>query len=398
MSCKGQNIDGAIAVPNILLPYNADMYSWAVIACDQFTSDKSYWQQVEKIAEGKPSTFHLIFPEIYLKDNPQRRTAQINSNMKSYLEGGIFRELQGGFILVERTVSCGVRKGIVLCIDLERYSFRQEDRALIRSTEETVADRLPPRIEIRRGALLELPHIMLLYNDPQNSVLGAARRGKIVYDFDLNMGGGHVKGTFIDNAEEVINAFYSLVSGKNDKFLFAVGDGNHSLAAAKLLWDELKTSLSDEEKAIHPARYALCEAVNIFDDALLFHPIHRFVETSSAEKFIDGWNLSGASCVTVKCADGERRLPFPEDIPQGIRLLDGYISSFLKEYGGAVDYVHGDDQIECLRNSGVCIRLPAIEKSAFFDLIARDGNLPKKTFSMGEGCEKRYYIEAKRIK
>lgn len=386
-----------ISVPQILLPCGADMYSWAVNACDQFTSDLSYWQEVERIAQGKPSAYHIIFPEIYLKDNPEARIAAINSQMYRYLESGIFSEFNG-FVLVERTTESGTRTGIVLAIDLEQYSFRQEDKALIRSTEATVLDRLPPRVHIRSGAPLELPHIMLLYDDKSRSVLNSVRRGEELYNFDLNMGGGHVKGTLVSDPQTVIDAFYSLAEGMSDKMLFAVGDGNHSLAAAKLCWENIKNKLSPEQAKTHPARYALCEAVNIYDPALAFRPIHRFIKTDNPHGFVGGWNISGEKSAEVVVNGIKTAVSFPSDIPCGIRLVDEYISDFIKQYGGTVDYIHGDEELTELTADGAGVLLPSVEKDDFFRLIKAGGNLPKKTFSMGEGNEKRYYIEAKRIK
>lgn len=386
-----------ISVPQILLPCGADMYSWAVNACDQFTSDLSYWQEVERIAQGKPSAYHIIFPEIYLKDNPEARIAAINSQMYRYLESGIFSEFNG-FVLVERTTESGTRTGIVLAIDLEQYSFRQEDKALIRSTEATVLDRLPPRVHIRSGAPLELPHIMLLYDDKSRSVLNSVRRGEELYNFDLNMGGGHVKGTLVSDPQTVIDAFYSLAEGMSDKMLFAVGDGNHSLAAAKLCWENIKNKLSPEQAKTHPARYALCEAVNIYDPALAFRPIHRFIKTDNPHEFVGGWNISGEKSAEVVVNGIKTAVSFPSDIPCGIRLVDEYISDFIKKYGGTVDYIHGDEELTELTAGGAGVLLPSVEKDDFFRLIKAGGNLPKKTFSMGEGNEKRYYIEAKRIK
>ena len=398
---NSENVCGAprntISVPQILLPCGADMYSWAVNACDQFTSDLSYWQEVERIAQGKPSAYHIIFPEIYLKDNPEARIAAINSQMYRYLESGIFSEFNG-FVLVERTTESGTRTGIVLAIDLEQYSFRQEDKALIRSTEATVLDRLPPRVHIRSGAPLELPHIMLLYDDKSRSVLNSVRRGEELYNFDLNMGGGHVKGTLVSDPQTVIDAFYSLAEGMSDKMLFAVGDGNHSLAAAKLCWENIKNKLSPEQAKTHPARYALCEAVNIYDPALAFRPIHRFIKTDNPHEFVGGWNISGEKSAEVVVNGIKTAVSFPSDIPCGIRLVDEYISDFIKKYGGTVDYIHGDEELTELTADGAGVLLPSVEKDVFFRLIKAGGNLPKKTFSMGEGNEKRYYIEAKRIK
>lgn len=398
---NSENVCGAprntISVPQILLPCGADMYSWAVNACDQFTSDLSYWQEVGRIAQGKPSAYHIIFPEIYLKDNPEARIAAINSQMYRYLESGIFSEYNG-FVLVERTTESGTRTGIVLAIDLEQYSFRQEDNALIRSTEATVLDRLPPRVHIRSDAPLELPHIMLLYDDKSRSVLNSVRRGEELYNFDLNMSGGHVKGTLVSDPQTVIDAFYSLAEGMSDKMLFAVGDGNHSLAAAKLCWENIKNQLSPEQTKTHSARYALCEAVNIYDPALAFRPIHRFIKTDNPHEFVSGWNIGGEKSAEVVVNGIKTAVSFPSDIPCGIRLVDEYISDFIKKYGGTVDYIHGDEELTELTAGGAGVLLPSVEKDDFFRLIKTGGNLPKKTFSMGEGNEKRYYIEAKRIK
>ena len=387
---------GCIGIPRILLPREADIYTWAVIACDQFTGDAAYWKNVEELTRGKYSTYHLIYPEIYLKSGRKERTEAINKAMARYLEEGVFKECEEGFILTERTFGGRVRTGIMLAVDLESYSFRVGDGALIRSTEETVEDRLPPRVDIRRGAALELPHIMLLYDDPEFKVLSAAERGDILYDSRLNMGGGSIKCTFIKNSRQVRDAFYSLCT--EDGMLFAVGDGNHSLAAAKLMWEEVKRGLDGESKKVHPARFALCEAVNIYDPALIFHPIHRFVRTASPLEFIDGWNICGSQNVEILYGASKTSLPFPEDIPSGIRQLDDYIAAFIAEHGGEVDYIHGDEQVNALSCHGVGVLLPAMQKGDFFGLIERQGNLPKKTFSMGEGREKRYYIEAKRIK
>ena len=390
---------GIIHIPEILLPADADMGVWAVNACDQFTGDATYWREVERTTSGKPSTYHLIFPEIYLGDEPERRIASINGAMREYLSSGVFKEVDGGFVLVERETESGTRTGIVLAVDLESYSFVPDDRALIRSTEATILDRLPPRVKIRENALLELPHVMLLYDDAENSVLNSVRRGEVLYDFELSMGGGHVRGTYITNAEEVCAAFLSLPCLKGeDKMLFAVGDGNHSLAAAKLCWERTKAGLDEESAKVHPARFALCEAVNIYDPALFFRPIHRFIKTKSPEEFANGWRLSGQSFATVVINGFKRQMPFPADVPEGIRMLDEYIAGFLTKYGGEVDYIHGDADLIALTAEGAGVLLPAIAKEDFFSLILSGGNLPKKTFSMGEGNEKRYYIEAKRIK
>lgn len=391
----------AIKIPQILLPKKADMHLWAVNACDQFTSDEKYWKELDNLVGGKPSALRLIFPEIYLKDNPEKRIAEINAHMREYLEGGVFEKVEGGFVLVERTTQSGTRTGIVLAIDLEDYDFRAGSKALIRSTEATILERIPPRVRIRENAPIELPHIMLLYDDPENSVLKSVKRGKVLYDFDMNMGGGHVKGTYIPNAAAVTEAFYALAGGdkygKGENLLFAVGDGNHSLATAKTCWENIKKTLSPEQAATHPARFALVEAVNIYDGALTFEPIHRLVKTDKAQKFVSGLKTNGGKKAYIAVNGKVSEIAFSDDVPEGIRQLDVYISDFIKSNGGEVDYIYGDGELKEFSSQGVGVILPPIEKGDFFRLIVTGGNLPRKTFSMGEGNEKRYYIEAKLI-
>ncbi|MDE7084066.1 MAG: DUF1015 domain-containing protein [Clostridia bacterium] len=391
----------AIKIPQILLPKNADMHLWAVNACDQFTSDENYWKELDGLVGDNPSALRLIYPEIYLKDNPEKRIAEINANMHNYLNGGVFEKVEGGFVLVERTTQSGTRTGIVLAVDLEDYDFSKGSKALIRSTEATILERIPPRVKIRENAPVELPHVMLLYDDPENSVLKSAERGKVLYDFDMNMGGGHVKGTYISNADAVTEAFYALVGGdkygNGEKLLFAVGDGNHSLATAKTCWENIKKTLSPEQAATHPARFALVEAVNIYDGALTFEPIHRLVKTGQPEKFVKGLKTNGGKNAYIAVNGEVSEIAFADDVPQGIRQLDGYSSDFIKLNGGEVDYIHGDNELKNFSSQGVGIILPSIEKGDFFRLIVTGGNLPRKTFSMGGGNEKRYYIEAKSI-
>ena len=392
-----------VKIPEILLPAKADMQKWAVNACDQYTSDAEYWTKVKAETEGSPSAFKLIFPEIYLNDNPQQRIADINNAMREYLSGGVFKAVRDGFILVERTTASGTRTGIVLSVDLEDYSFKNGAHSLIRSTEATILERIPPRVEIRKNAEIELPHAMLLYDDKSYGVLHTVRRGEVLYDFDLLFNGGHVKGTYITNPKEVISAPYALVDGDNassgNRLLFAVGDGNHSLATAKTCWEELKKSLTEEQIKNHPARYALAEAVNIYDGALRFEPIHRLVKTDKPRLFAEGLKTSGGQKAYTVINGVARQIAFDADIPKGIRELDCYIAQFIREHGGTVDYVHGEQELKALTlNGGAGVLLPAIKKEDFFKTIISGGELPRKTFSMGEGDEKRFYIEAKLIK
>ncbi len=390
-----------VKIPEILLPKDADMTRWAVNACDQFTSDEKYWGDLKAFVGDKPSTLNLIYPEIYLKDNTQKRIDDINAHMRDYLDSGVFYALEGSFVLVKRSTASGTRTGIVLAIDLEDYSFEKGSRALIRSTEATILERIPPRVQIRKNAPIELPHVMLLYDDKEGEVLKrAVTKGKL-YGFELNMGGGYVTGERIINAEEVAAQFSKLCDGdkygNGQRIMFAVGDGNHSLATAKTCWENLKPTLTKAQAENHPARFALVEAVNIYDSALNFEPIHRLVKTNNGVEFLSGLALAGNGRAYTVTKGKKTPVPFPEDIPQGIRELDDYISRFIKEYGGEVDYIHGEEELSSLSGLGVGIMLPAIKKDDFFRLIVTGGNLPRKTFSMGEGNEKRYYIEAKRI-
>lgn len=392
-----------VRIPEILLPAKADMQKWAVNACDQYTSDAEYWTKVKAATEGSPSAYKLIFPEIYLNDNPQQRIADINNAMREYLSGGVFKTVKDGLILVERTTASGTRTGIVLSVDLEDYSFKNGAHSLIRSTEATILERIPPRVEIRKNAEIELPHAMLLYDDKSYGVLNTVRRGEVLYDFDLLFNGGHVKGTYITNPKEVISALYALVDGDNasngNRLLFAVGDGNHSLATAKTCWEELKKSLTEEQIKNHPARYALAEAVNIYDGALRFEPIHRLVKTDKPMLFTEGLKTSGGQKAYTVINGIARQIAFDADIPKGIRELDCYIAQFISEHGGTVDYVHGEQELKALTlNGSAGVLLPAIKKEDFFKTIISGGELPRKTFSMGEGDEKRFYIEAKLIK
>lgn len=396
-----------INIPYVLLPNsNVDMNAWAVNACDQYTSNYDYWHEVEKLVGDKYSTLNLIYPEIYLKEQPEKRIAKINENMQNYFSEGVFYETQC-MVLVERTTqNSGTRTGIVLAIDLEDYSFVKGDKTLIRSTEATILERIPPRVKIRQNAAIELPHVMLLYDDKNNSVLSKVKRGKTLYDFELNMGGGSVKGTQIANPNEVITAFSALIDdavvkekyGVDDKLLFAVGDGNHSLATAKTCWENIKANLPESEWEDCPARYALCEVVNIYDEALAFQPIFRFVKTDKPLQLKSELKFNGDKKAFIIINGAAQQIAFCDDVPQGIKELDLTIARFIEQNGGEVDYIHGEDELYELSKNGLCVAVPAIEKDDFFKLIIKGGNLPKKTFSMGEGYEKRYYIEAKKIR
>ena len=380
--------NSCIAVPRILLPQpGTDMTAWAVIACDQHTSDRAYWNALDALVGDKPSTLRLTLPEIYLEDEDcPARIARISEEMHAYRARGIFRTLPPGFILVQRqTRFSPLRTGIVLAVDLEAYSYEKGSAALIRATEATILERIPPRLKIREMA---------------NAVVSAARacRGERLYDFELNMGGGHVCGDFIADTAPVLAAFDKLVK---DGLLFMVGDGNHSLATAKAAWENIKKDLPAAERAAHPARYALCEAVNIYDQGIRFEAIHRLVKGVDPDAFARGLRPFG-SAEGGLCVHG-RHIPLgvAEEVPAAVAAVDAYIAGYLKERGGSVDYVHGEEAVRAYTEAhpdSVGVLLPAMEKSALFGLVKRGGSLPRKTFSMGESEEKRYYIEAKEIR
>lgn len=398
---------------DILVPNNCDHQKWSVVACDQFTSERGYWKKLEDFVGGADSTLKLIFPEAYLEDSDKdERIDNINRTMKEYLDGGVFKTLKDSFIVCKRTTASGIsRLGIVLAVDLEDYCFTHPSNAYIRSTEGVVLDRIPPRLKIRQDAPVELPHIMLLIDDRKHSVIEpiwAAREGlEKVYDFDLNMGGGHLEGYRIDS-QIVIDEFEKYVdsvqdlygTGKND-FIFAVGDGNHSLATAQAHWNRIKEGLTDAEKAVHPARFALCEVENLHDDGIVFEPIHRFV-FGVGEDFIRYMqaNLSGEKEVKAFDKNGEYVLKVDRIGAKAIKDIQSAIDEYLKAHGGTVDYIHGIEHLKDVasRNDGVAIAMPKIEKEELFDYVLKNGTLCRKAFSMGEAEEKRYYFEAKKIK
>ena len=399
-----KTMKSCIAVPEILLPrVGTDMHAWAVIACDQHTSDSAYWSELEQTVGEKPSTLRLTLPEIYLdKEDCADRIGNIAKTMREYRHGGVFRKLPKGFVLVRRkTPYSPVRTGIVLAVDLEEYSYEKQSNASIRATEATILERIPPRLKIRECAELEFPHIMLLYDDPQDLVLGELKGRtdlETLYDFELNMGGGHVCGQFVAEYEEVIRRFESL---KKDGLLFMVGDGNHSLASAKALWEKIKADLPASERETHPARYALCEAVNLYDEGIRFEAIHRLVKDVDAADFIKGFSGIGKGNGAFYVSGKKQSISLPEEAADAVRAVDSYILEYISNKGGSVDYIHGEQALAQFTREnpdyvGIC--LPKMDKGQLFGQVQRFGSLPRKTFSMGESEEKRYYIEGKEIR
>lgn len=406
-------MDLGIIAPQILFPNVDDLSAWACIACDQFTSENEYWDKLKAYVDGKKTTLDLTLPEIYLNDNAEERIKVINSNIKNYLKQGVFKTLKQGFILTVRsTPFVKVRIGLVGAVDLEKYEYSAKSDSLIRATEGTIEERIPPRLKIRKDADVEFPHVMVLFDDEKKEINETLYQNRSsfekLYDFDLNMGGGHIEGYFIQDYEGVLNKFGELLNserlinkyGKEDKFLFAVGDGNHSLATAKTHWNNLKATLSEEQKQNHPARYALVEFVNIYDEGIYFEPIYRFVKGVDKMKFLSG----------LKCVDGGKIKVYFDgktkshngnnDLPGGIRAIDDYIKDYIGEHGGQVDYIHGESNLFNLVDGcddAVGILFEKLDKSYLFKYVSQVGAFPRKTFSMGEGIEKRYYLEGRRI-
>ena len=410
------------AVPDILIPQQGtDFKKWAVIACDQYTSEPEYWADCEKEVGDAPSTLNLVLPEVYL--GTEKETEKLDSIAKTagkYLADGILTGIGTGFILTDRATSLHPsRKGLMAAIDLEGYSFEPGNKNICRATEGTVLSRIPPRVRIRANSPLELPHIMILIDDPKcitiEKAFDMAKAEGIepLYDTDLMLGSGHITGTFIPDgsaiAESIVNGLATLKSENSDGLLFLVGDGNHSLASAKAHWENIREGLSEEEKKDHPARFALAEIVNIHDKGLDFEPIHRVIFNISGEEFIakakeyfkdSGLELNGDTngkqSFTVVC-DGNSDVTVSLSNPPHT-LAVGSVQMMIDSLGLECDYIHGEDSVRNLATAGnTGVLVPAISKDTFFGTVEKEGVFPRKTFSMGEAFEKRFYLEAKKI-
>lgn len=399
---------------DILIPSGCDHEKWSVVACDQFTSERKYWQDLADFVGDAPSTLKLVFPEVYLEDDDKKeRIDAINRTMQNYIDNGVFKTLKDSFVLVKRTTASGVsRLGVVLAVDLEDYCFTHPSTAAIKSTEGVVLDRIPPRLKIRENAPVELPHIMLLIDDRKKSViekLWAERdENEKLYDFDLNMGGGHLLGYRVD-AKKVIDVFacyersvQNLYGNATNEFIFAVGDGNHSLATAQAHWNKVKEGLTDAQKETHPARFALCEVENLHDDGIVFEPIHRFVFGAGKdfEDFMKS-KLCGEESASAFGSLGEFTLDVDANGAKAIKDIQDAIDEYLGSHKGcSVDYIHGIEHLRAVaaENEGVAIVMPKIKKEELFGYVLKNGTLCRKAFSMGEAEEKRYYFEAKKNK
>lgn len=413
---------------DILLPKDVDMTKWAVVACDQFTSQPEYWKAVEKTVGSAPSTLSLILPEAGLNDPAvDQHIAAINQSMKDYLEKGVFQTLSDSMIYIERAQSDGkIRHGLIGMVDLEQYDFTPGSGALIRATEGTVLSRIPPRVRVRQDAPVELPHIMLLIDDPDRTVIepltGSSVKMEKLYDFDLQQNGGHLKGWKLSNEQidNVADALTGLISDEamEKKYhmkgvaplLFAVGDGNHSLATAKQCYEDLKKVTPKEQWASLPARYALVEVVNNHDDALKFEPIHRVLFNVKPEAVLDalkkfypeaceGQGEGHTIAYTYAGHKGFITVPHPQ-MQLEVATLQAFLDPYIKENHVKVDYIHGDDVTDELgsKPGNLGFKLPAMSKEQLFKTVMADGVLPRKTFSMGHAQDKRYYVEARKIK
>jgi hypothetical protein len=429
-----------VQTPQVWLPISdLDLTKWAVVACDQYTAEPEYWEKVEEIVGQAPSTFRLFLPEIYLgKPDEAERVQRTQASMRQYLENGLL-EPSEGMIYVERSVGGKTRCGLVLALDLERYDYNKGSQSLIRATEGTILERLPPRMRIREGAQLELPHIVVLIDDPRRTVIEPVGRSKerLVkrYDFDLMMGGGHLAGYQVNDASleaGVVLALENLAApaefaakygtGKSHRpLLFAMGDGNHSLATAKAVWEKIKTRV----EVNHPARFALVEIENLHDVGLEFEPIHRVLfglksGLMPAFQAYYGENFSFSRCkdftemkkLVEQPLPGEQAFGLLEESRFGLASLkkpasnlavgslQPCLDALLKQgLADKIDYLHGDDVLCRLSahagNAG--FYLPGIRKSDLFKTVILDGALPRKTFSMGEAHEKRFYMECRKI-
>lgn len=398
---------------SVLLPHNVDYTKWAVVACDQFTSEIDYWKNLENFVGDSYSTLNLVYPEIYLNDQPEKRIEKINSNIQDYLNKGVFKSLDNGFILtIRKTKFVPKRVGLIGMLDLEEYDFTVGSKSKIRATEGTIVERIPPRLKIRENALMEFPHIMVLIDDEKRDIIESVYENRNnlekVYSFELNMDGGEIEGYFVKDCDSIKEKLSHLLDddrliskyGKKEELLFAVGDGNHSLATAKTHWENVKKGLSSSEMESHPARFALVEIVNIYDEGIYFEPIHRFISNVDTKKFLQG--LQSIDCGKVKTYNGEMAyINNSASLPDGIRNVDEYIKQFILQNGGEVDYVHGDENVKKLvdeNSNSVGILFDKLDKKMLFKYVIDNGALPRKTFSMGEGIEKRYYLEGRKIK
>lgn len=421
-------MDKTFSPANILIPSGerCDLTAWSVVACDQYTSEPKYWEKAEKTVGERPSSLRITFPEIYLgREGKEQRINAINSTMESYLAQGIFEEYPDSFIYTERTLAGGgTRKGLIGRIDLEAYDYSKGSQSPVRATEGTVLERIPPRVAIRKDAALEIPHIMLLIDDPKRTVIEPVARKKNelekIYDFDLMLDGGHIEGYLANSEAGNIGEALTALADKegfekrynvSDRgvLLFAVGDGNHSLATAKECFERIKATMPREQWEKHPARYALVEVVNLHDSSLDFEPIHRVVFEVNTNHLLqeltryydvsfDETDGQSFSYITAT-GEGSMKINNPSS-NLTVGSLQNFLDWYIGRFGGRIDYIHGDEVVRALSaNLGtIGFLLPNISKAELFPTVILDGALPRKTFSMGHANDKRFYLEARKIK
>lgn len=414
---------------DILLPRaDLDPTAWAVVACDQYTSEPAYWEAVDAQVGDKPSALRLILPELYLESNDvAARISAIHTQMEQYLSADLFTQYPDAMIYLERIQSDGsCRAGLVGKLDLEAYDYSKGSTSLVRATEATVLERIPPRKKVREGAALELPHIMILIDDPQGTViepLSAAKNGFTqVYNFDLMEGGGHLAGYLlpektqqqVSGALEALGAPDAFASryklpGDTPVLLYAMGDGNHSLATAKAFYEQLKAEHPGEDFSNHPARYALVELVNLHSPALQFEAIHRIVTGVNPAKLMQDMTLAlqldstGVGVQRFTAVTGNTATEYAIQAPTSqltVGSVQLFLDAWLKDNGGKIDYIHGKDVVERLAAApdAIGFLLPDMGKEELFPTVIADGALPRKTFSMGHAADKRFYMESRRIR
>lgn len=420
----------AFSPADILLPHDCGLTKWAVVACDQYTSQPEYWERVDQYVGDAPSTLRLILPESKLEsDNVDEEIQKINATMEQYLQEERLRPVEDAMIFVERKLANGkTRLGLLGKLDLEEYSYEKGSGTPIRATEGTVLSRIPPRMKVRENAPIELPHIMVLIDDPDKKIIEPLTKDvnrkqmSKIYSATLMENGGRITGSLLSKyqAKKIQEALAELGDPKRfEEFYhapgkpvltYAMGDGNHSLATAKACWEKLKPTLSPQEQETHPARYALVELVNLHDDSLEFEPIHRVVFGVDPQKLLADLLAAYPGAHTGEgeghrftyVLPGERgTITVPNPTAQlAVGTLQNFLDRYLEENGGKVDYIHGEDVVEQLASQpgSIGFLLPAMGKDQLFPTVIFDGALPRKTFSMGEAHDKRFYLEARRIK
>ena len=398
-----------VVAPHILLPRKGtDMSAYAVIACDQFTSQVEYWNDLKDMIGDKLSTFHMIYPEAYLESTNQCEYIQkINQTIDSYLKDNLLVDMGECFILVERVTAYGVRRlGLVISIDLEEYSYERGVQCSIKASEATIVERIPPRLKIRKDAPIELPHTLLLFDDKEKSNIEQlyAKRKELdlLYDFELNQNGGHIRGYLVKDTEAVIKKFNDIYKKNNNGLMFIVGDGNHSLATAKAHWENIKKTLSKEEQENHPARFALVEANNVYDDGIIFEPIHRILfNAGDFKNELDALDGNGQLAYYYSKNGGKKAIKTTKSAAETYQIIQKLIDKNLKEHPEMkVDFIHDESSVLEIADKNpdsLAIVMPALGKSDIFEFVAKDMVLPRKSFSMGHASEKRYYLEAKKI-